>query len=188
MATRYWRAPDGVVDLARDIIESHYPHLEDARILFLFRETAQESCGKVVLGKASLCSAREQAIAREAFAFKIELAWDYWQAADEAFRRALLDHELCHCTVRKDAWAIRSHDIEEFAVIVERHGAWTSDVGAFVGRVQQLELFEEESVQGEASRFVDQMRPKAGSGIDAVEITTNGKGVRLTETTTEVIG
>ena len=145
----YWRCPASVGALAREIIEAHHDHLKDAKILFLFRDEASKKAGKVVLGKASKVSAKENAIAGAApgmaYAFKIELAFDVWEDRGEAFHRALLDHELCHCgrerTDEGFKWVLLAHDVEEFACIVERHGAWKADLRQFLKTTGQFDLF-----------------------------------------------
>lgn len=141
----YWRCPDEVAAMADKIIDAYHTHLEGARILFLFRDQAAKSAGKLIAGKASKMSPKDNALADATppYAFKIELAHDLWTLNNESWRRALLDHELCHCGGdEEDGWEIIAHDLEEFACIVERHGLWKSDVKDFCGRVDQLDLFE----------------------------------------------
>ncbi|MCW8129609.1 MAG: hypothetical protein KIS92_04415 [Planctomycetota bacterium] len=58
--------------------------------------------------------------------------------------RALIDHELCHCSVSVDedgqvkkdetgkpVYRIRKHDLEEFREIVKRHGLYKNDLAHF---------------------------------------------------------
>jgi len=76
------------------------------------------------------------------FILTIDLVW--WNLAGPREREALVFHELCHCmhAVDKDGelrftddglpvWAIRGHDLEEFRAVVEKYGAWDSDIAAF---------------------------------------------------------
>lgn len=134
--------------LANALISEHHPHLEEAKILILFREEATKYRGKVRLGKASKMTAQEKAIAGEHYDFKIRLAYDYWSMRSHEWRRALLDHELCHCSGSpSDGWEMRTHDLEEFAEVVERHGLWDDDVEHFFQRTNQLNLFEGRSTQ-----------------------------------------
>lgn len=144
MATKYWTAGDDVQDLANEVIREHHPHLQDADILFLFREKASKRNGKLQAGKASKMSSKEKAIAGREYDFKIELAFDLWTLQNDAWRRALIDHELCHCGGNSlDGWELLAHDLEEFAAIVERHGLWNQDVERFCRRTNQLALFED---------------------------------------------
>ncbi len=139
----YWRCGGDVIEIADQIIAAHHPHLAGCEILFLFRDQAAKSAGKLIAGKASKMSPKENAIAGDvSYAFKIELASDLWTLNTEAWRRALVDHELCHCAGNEDdGWEIAPHDLEEFASIVERHGLWKSDVRDFVKACDQLDLF-----------------------------------------------
>lgn len=141
----YWRCPKEAYAMLEDLIPAHHHHLVDARILLLFRDQAAKKAGKLVVATASKMSAKDNAIADAAppYAFKIIIANDLWTLNTDAWRRALLDHELCHCSGNsEDGWELLSHDVEEFAAIVERHGLWKADVRNFCERVVQLELFE----------------------------------------------
>ena len=149
----YWRCGQDVTALADEIIEAHHPHLERAGILFLFRDEAATSNGKRVAGKASKMTPKENAIAGltglKTYDFKIELAFDLGQQRDETWQRALIDHELCHCDGSpEEGYAIKAHDVEEFAQIVERHGAWNRDLDLFMARTTQLDLFGVEEATG----------------------------------------
>lgn len=79
--------------------------------------------------------------------FVILLNHHVWHMAefDEAKKRALIDHELCHAQVCRDeegeikrdsrgrlCCRTRGHDLEEFREIVKRHGQWKSDIQEFV--------------------------------------------------------
>jgi predicted metallopeptidase len=145
MAVEYTRAPEEVEEIASEIIAAHHEHLEDVKIVFLMRSPTPRRGGRVVLGSASKASAKHRALAGENYRFIIELAADEWNDLTPEQKRALVDHELCHCCRVEDdkgeiVYSIRGHDVEEFQEIVERHGAWTEDLGSFT---RQLELFKE---------------------------------------------
>lgn len=140
----YWRCPDEVVVQTRKIIIAHHAHLNEGRILLLFRDQAGKKAGKLTAATASKMSAKDNAIADAAppYAFKIIIANDLWLLNGSAWRRALIDHELCHCVGNsEDGWELLGHDIEEFAEVIERHGLWKADVKDFCERVVQLDLF-----------------------------------------------
>lgn len=68
-----------------------------------------------------------------------------WNLLTDSQRRALVDHELCHCGVKdpgadEPEWTLRAHDIEEFKAVIERHGFWKSDVREFSEAAHQLKL------------------------------------------------
>lgn len=144
MAVEYRKADDEVYDIARDIIDKHHPNLENVEIVFLMRTPTPKRGGVEVWGQASKASAKHRALADGEFRFIIELADEVWEDLDIAHKRALIDHELCHCTREEDdkgeiVYAIRGHDVEEFNEIVERHGHWTESLLSFT---RQLELFD----------------------------------------------
>jgi hypothetical protein len=82
--------------------------------------------------------------------FVIVISADTWKRLDERQRRALVDHELCHCVVSYDddgmpVLSTRTHDIEEFGSIIDRHGLWTTHLAvAGTAIAEQLVLAVEE--------------------------------------------
>lgn len=124
MAVIWTKAKDEVLELAQELIEEHHPDLSDAAIGIVFRDTAPVSNGKVTLGQAS--KVPPKMLPYLDLDFLIWLAADFWEDATSVQRRALLDHELCHCSSFEGENTIRPHDIEEFAEIVERYGYWNS--------------------------------------------------------------
>jgi hypothetical protein len=149
--TEYREAPVAAA-IAEQLIGQHHTHLASIRVEFVFRDKANRSHGRVVLGKARKVDGLNAFLARaltwdpddvvygEPF-FLIELALDEWARLDDAGRRALVDHELCHCLAEWDdekgehVLGTRGHDIEEFAEIVDRHGLWKADLAAFAESV-----------------------------------------------------
>lgn len=141
--------------MAKELIEDHHEHLREARFEFLFREFAARSRGKTIVAKAILCSPRDRTL--HGADFIIEIAQDEWASMPDEARRALIDHELCHCDVKRDEfgspiyrggelqYCLRPHDIEEFAEIVERYGLWNQDLREH-GKAFQLRLFDDERV------------------------------------------
>lgn len=141
MATEWEQVNQEVLDMAERLIERHHEHLQQARIGFLFRSEAPSSNGKATLGKAEKVNSKWTPLLQEELDFAIWLAADYWfDVLDPRQKRALLDHELCHCIGRPYEWKIRPHDVEEFAEVVQRHGMWSSDLKRFDQAVNQMLL------------------------------------------------
>jgi len=117
---------DMTVAIAERIREEYHPELVEARIRYVFIPHGPAKNGVVRLGVAKRQSALN-ALLTEAD-FVIILSHDHWLDLTPSQREALLDHELCHCTVsldtdgQPDGWALVHHDIEEFAAVVTRHG------------------------------------------------------------------
>lgn len=162
MATEWERVPPSVVEMAQDLIEKYHRHLMIVRIGLLFRSEAPVTGGKRTLGQASTVNAKWKPLLSEEFDFIIWLAADAWyEDLDDRQRRALLDHELCHCSLSNEGKPeIRPHDIEEFAEIVQRHGFWRDDLErvrmAFQGRLSLLD-----------GGFVKAVFPDVKAGMEA---------------------
>ena len=110
MATTYRPAP-AVQRIAEQLIHKHHTHLQDAHIEYVYRDKASKSGGKTVWGKARKISGLNAYLAASNGAsdivyaddfFVIEIAEDVWGQLKPAQREALVDHELCHCTIEVD--------------------------------------------------------------------------------------
>lgn len=134
MTTNYTPVDEATILMAKKIVAEWHPWLRDARITIVLRvgEPPKQD-GKMIFGAASLVDAKTKALAAEKYDFFIWLAADHWEDAKEKERKALLDHELCHCTGAPLAWKMRGHDVQEFTAIVQRHGLWYPDLDTFVG-------------------------------------------------------
>jgi len=143
------------------LIEQHHDELTNARIALAWNTAWKADVdGRQKLGKCKKSSDLDRELA--AFDFVVMLQMEWWQNATvtDDQRRALLDHELCHATVRLDrdgepmrdergrvVYRTRKHDIEEFSEIVERHGLYKRDLERFASalrRSKQKSLIEDE--------------------------------------------
>ena len=169
MPTAIWKADEKIHALLREVADAHHPHLEEARILVLLRDHGARRRGRDVLGTAAKASPKDKALLGEEVDFIVTLSAEHWHEMEYRERRALLDHELCHCgrdeiekkvrdpetgrktTVTVYNWAMRGHDVEEFTAILGRHGAWRPELEDFARAARQLELFERpDSYEGSA--------------------------------------
>jgi hypothetical protein len=93
--------------------------------------------------------------------FVIEISASVWEGLDERGRRALVDHELMHCTIEftddlEMKLAIRGHDVEEFFGIVRRHGLWKGDI-------EQMAIVTAEQLRMDLDRVTGEiLDPSAG--------------------------
>lgn len=116
-----------VINTASDLIAAHHPHLRDMRIGFVFRDTAQQGAGPLVVAQTSRVNPKLQV--HLDLDFLIWIAEDVWSSAEPRIRQALLDHELCHCGINDHgAPVILPHPIEEFPEIIQRHGFWSASL------------------------------------------------------------
>lgn len=136
-----WRAAPDIAEIAKPIIESHHAHLLHYPVRFVYREPARKRNGAECWGTAEIVSGRfahfvmtdeEKAMEGQEYGpkmFWIEICESAWDTLTDAQRKALIDHELCHCILEETEdgdlrMATVTHDIEEFNAIVERHGLW----------------------------------------------------------------
>ena len=149
--------------IAARLIED--PHFDEIRgleptILYLMRAVPRVKGGKTSLGEVIMPTGR--GTAGEMFMWLLgsacqgvpdyvmvlDAAW--WAEASPLQREALVFHELEHmCQATNQhgeprfsfagdpIYALRAHDLEEFGSVVERYGAWLSDVSDFVRSLRQ---------------------------------------------------
>ena len=142
--TEYTTATEAA-DIAKQLILEHHNHLSGVEILYVLRYPTQKSKGQLVLGSARKAPALVRHCCAEPPEFIVELAGDEWQAMGHRTRIALVDHELSHCKVDEDGNAsVVGHDFEDFAEIVERHGAWSEGL-EMAQTVLQGDLFDGET-------------------------------------------
>lgn len=137
-----------------EVVQKWHGHLTDASIVLAWNTSwSADADGRLVLGKCKKASDLD----RELFAstadegeqrqldFVILLNEEAWHEMGPAQQTALLDHEVSHCAIAEDenghpkhdecgrvCYRIKKHDLEEFRDVVSRHGAYKSDIEAFV--------------------------------------------------------
>lgn len=121
-----------------------HENLKLLKIGFLFREEAAVSDGRVTVGMAIRVDDRNWSIHKTDAL--IEIGKDVWEEASEEFKQALMDHELSHLKVVMDEDGtpvmdettgrvkvmVKHHDIEEFAPVLQRHGAYHESLRKFL--------------------------------------------------------
>lgn len=132
MPAEFNDAPD-VEYIAVTIINENHGHLAEAKIKYLFREGPWSSKDRTTWGQAVKVSSRDKHLT--GYDFLIIINYKVWCAIDLQQKRALVDHELCHCGRHADddkegnpRWYIVGHDLEDFVSVVRRHGYWAESV------------------------------------------------------------
>ena len=138
MSEKWIEVPNSVLMLAQELVREYHPDLKEARIGFIFRETVSYSKGMPVLGHAQKTS--EMMKVYLDFDFIIWIAADAYADLDENQRKALIDHELCHCTMVDGVASLVGHDIEEFQDIIKRHGLWNTGLIRTAQVMKQMAL------------------------------------------------
>lgn len=136
--------------LLQDLVDEYHDEITGARIALAWSLSWKpDPDGRLTLGKCKKASDLDRELA--AFDFVVLLNKDFWtgfSTTDEQ-RKALLDHELCHATVKYDkdtgepevdergrtVYRLRKHDLEEFREIVERHGLYKRDLERFASAI-----------------------------------------------------
>lgn len=194
---KYWKARH-VAEIAEELIPQYHQHLEESEILYLFRSEHTEENGKVKLGKARKVSGLNAYLARQSYIeganlaqntenylgdkriglddpgskvfaeplLIVEIAHDVWSGLTVEQRVALVDHELSHFGPD----GMRSHDVEEFRDVIERHGLWTPDLEAVAETIAQQELFPVAGVKGPT--FEDQVNSLKKAGVTSITVET----------------
>lgn len=126
--------------IAKKLIDEIHTDLDGERIDYVYRDKVSRSGGKEVWGKARIITGLNAYLARAGESddpfFLIEIAEPIWLVLDDKARIALVDHELCHCSIDYDEDGLKvlsmvGHDLEEFHGIIRRHGMWRPSIQAF---------------------------------------------------------
>jgi hypothetical protein len=136
MTEKWVEVPESVLLLAQELVREHHPDLRDAKIGIIFRESVAYSRGNPVLGHAQ--KTPEMMKVYLDYDFIIWIAADAYANMDENRRKALIDHELCHCTMEDGIASMVGHDVEEFADIIKRHSLWNTDLVRIANTIKQM--------------------------------------------------
>jgi hypothetical protein len=137
------------------LVSEHHRELIGASIMLAWCSSWRADVdGRQTLGQCKKASDLDRELATHDFV--ILLQRDFWTnpAVEDMQRRALLDHELCHATVKLDpntlepqedergrkVFRVRKHDLEEFAEIAQRYGCWKKDLENFAQALQRAEV------------------------------------------------
>lgn len=160
---------DPTYRLLTDLVSKHHTDIAEAEIALVYEHGIKKDCdGHLVWGRAKKVGPLEHQFREHDFT--ILLNAEVWATLPEKGKRALLDHELCHCGAKTNdagdtTYYMRRHDLEEFVEIVRRHGLWKADLEAFVNASlgkEQTPLFpapEEEAPR--ESELTEQVLAKA---------------------------
>lgn len=202
MSATFELAPE-VERIAREIIAAQveHEHLRGARILYLLRRGTWTSRGKVVFGRAKKLTGELLYVARQLlihqigagravegadyadengdlqYDFALEINRDFWPKLTDLQRRAIIDHELCHCIRQDKGWAITGHDVEGFGSNIRRYGLYMEDLAAFGKAVRQApdQLTLEDLT---AQQVADAMTLPAG--LDRITVRVGGETAEVT--------
>ena len=139
---KQWTVNDEAEQMVNDLVRQYHRHLDRAHIACLTKPKASVKHGKTVWATLQKTTPLMRALDIEAD-YVIVIGGPVWERLNTKERRALIDHELMHAAGYDDeaeAWTVAGHDIEEFSAIIQRHGAWRSDVERFLEVAQAVKL------------------------------------------------
>jgi hypothetical protein len=163
-----WEDAKDLEHIASGLISGYHPEISTARILYCFVSEAGSKGGRKIPGKVRKFSGFMEWVLNKDFV--VEVALDMWLEFDQQQKTALVDHllERCYGEENEDSgeisWKLREPDVQEFGTILNRHGAWNSDLHTFVSISREVDLdqiieeegqvdqLEEETVQVENER------------------------------------
>lgn len=119
--------------------EQDFPHLNDANIVYLWKEKGGENGGYPTLGKCIrptglaeyfACEAASDEIAADQVDYVIWCAADHLRDNRASYRTicALLFHELKHTNWEDGKLIVRGHEFEGFAREIEEFGMWQHSI------------------------------------------------------------
>ncbi len=125
MGIEYCKAPE-VEEIAKSMVEMFHEHLKKANISYVFADKARVLVdGRTILGRAAGRNKLDKLLSERKEDFVIIISKDRWGEQSEEERRALVDHELCHCGIAinskgESRFVLRGHPIEEFPENLQR--------------------------------------------------------------------
>jgi putative metallopeptidase len=138
-----WERRPDVEKVIDDLIAKVHRHLNDANFIAIGRPGCAKKYGKEVWAATKLASPAEKILADDEVDYIVTVGLDVWSKLPDPMRVALMDHELSHCAgydFEAEKWTLTLHDIEEFAGVLQRRGAWRADLVAFLEVAQKVEL------------------------------------------------
>lgn len=156
---RVYSEANSVDAVAKNLIANYHAHLATARIRFVFVDQGGKKGGREVGGKVKKISGVLEFLLETDFL--IEMAEDKWVELNPKQQEAQLDHLLECCVGEEDEetsemiWSVREPEMQEFASILRRHGAWNQSLHGFVSVAKEIEL--EAIIEEETGVNVDEL-------------------------------
>lgn len=121
-----------VEELAKGLITQYHPHLIHASIAYIYKNKPMKSKGRIVFATAQRCGQLLKDLLKisggKVYDFIITVNYEEWGKLTDEQKRAVIDHELCHCWVEENEntgdlkFSILPHSLQEFGAVVDRYG------------------------------------------------------------------
>lgn len=148
-STKEYRQADDVKKVAEKVIEDKGLDLNMCKIAYV---KVYPNLSKTKVGECRVANRREHFFSGADYI--ISMSGDIWDELDDDRRYILTWHELMHVhpeyNEKKGEWnyKVRNHDIEDFAKIIEEHGAdWFSEVKDIVMAFHDMDPEKKEKIR-----------------------------------------
>jgi hypothetical protein len=173
--------------ILNDLIERFHAELTGARIALAWNLAWKPDVdGRVILGKCKKASDLDRELAPYDFVILLRRFFFEDGEVSNEQRRALIDHELTHATVKLDrrgepvedlkgrkVYRLRKHDLEEFSAVVERHGLYKRDIEQFAAALRRSK--QRSLLDGEVEKEFSVEKLNANPNMRVVKPKANGK-------------
>jgi len=147
---RYENADDSLTEVFLDVLEKHFPTIQNLSIKLLFDLKKRISKGQLVLASIELTSPKikffsKDNVVLEGYDFIMIVDQKAWELSGEATRPRIIRHELRHVFVdEKGDPKVVGHEIEDFYAEVQLNKddpEWRVKLGVLVRDVYEQEKF-----------------------------------------------
>ena len=140
--SRFEDAPLQVVEFVEKVVEDEFPALQTALFKVMFDTKKRKSGGRYVFARIKKTNDELKAFAvteaGQPYDYVMFLDKLLWEGIEDADRKRLVFHELCHCVTdfesNADQYKIQDHEIQTFYAEIE----FTSDDPRWVERVSLI--------------------------------------------------
>ncbi len=146
--------------LKKESQQKNFGIMQSQKIQFLMKEMIKEN--NIDIGSAKICGlmvspninkttagrcikAGKELKFFSNYDYIIEISQEYWDNLTEQAKKILILHELMHIDIRytkqgKEIFGIKSHDVEDFAVLLEKYGLnWLKEIKLVQEHLKQKE-------------------------------------------------
>ena len=146
--------------LKKESQQKNFGIMQSQKIQFLMKEMIKEN--NIDIGSAKICGLMVSPNINKTIAgrcikagkelkffsnydYIIEISQEYWDNLTEQAKKILILHELMHIDIRytkqgKEIFGIKSHDVEDFAVLLEKYGLnWLKEIKLVQEHLKQKE-------------------------------------------------
>jgi len=147
---RYEEADESLVESFLDVVEGHFPTLQNLKFKLIFDLKKRINKGQLVLASIELASPKikffsKDNVAVDGYDFILIVDQKAWELSGKATRSRIIRHELRHVFINETGDPkVVGHEIEDFYAEVELNkddAEWRRKLGTLVRDVYEQEKF-----------------------------------------------